>query len=133
MARSLPVSRYEILGPKKAGGYTIQGAKASDIEYFVSLALDKLDIYYIFQYEILGGRTKRGGIVLDFLALTDPLSTPIDIRGNYWHQPKQRVEDDLGLAMMMARGNFAEPVIIYGAELTTPEQAYSTVKRELRV
>jgi hypothetical protein len=44
-------------------------------------------------------------------------------------------EDNLQLALMnhYGRGQFAEPVIIYGAELQTIEQAYSTVKRELRV
>ena len=113
--------------------FTIAGSKATDIEYYVALALEKLHLPFIFQFEVAGGRTKRGGIVLDFLVLTDPLSTPLDLRGDYWHQPKQRIEDDLGLALGMSRGNYAEPVIIYGSELQNPEQAYSTVKRELRV
>ena len=126
-------SRYEIISPTKAGPFTIQGSKATDIEYYVALALDKLDLPYLFQYEIMGGRALRGGIVLDFLVLTSPLSTPLDIRGEYWHQPKQRVEDDLALAIMMSRGSYAEPVILYGGELQTPEQAFATVKRELRV
>jgi hypothetical protein len=122
-----------MLPSSPASKYSIQGSKATDIEWFVSIALERLKIPYIFQYALLGGRTMRGGIVLDFLALTDPLSTPIDLRGDYWHQPKQRIEDDLGLALMMSRGSFAEPVILYGSELTSIEQAYSTVKRELRV
>ena len=117
----------------KSDEYTIAGSKATDIEYFVAIALEKLHLPFIFQYELMGGRTKRGGIVLDFLVLTDPLSTPLDIRGDYWHQPKHKIEDDLGIALMMSRGNFAEPVILYGSELQSIEQAYSTVKRELRV
>ena len=117
----------------KRNDYTIKGADATDIEWRVALALEKLKVPYIFQYQLAGGRTRRGGIVLDFLALTDPLSTPIDVRGEYWHQPKQRIDDDLGLALMQSRGNFAEPVIIYGGELSTIEQAYSTVKRKLRL
>ena len=114
-------------------GYTIKGADATDIEFFVSIALTRLHLPFIFQYALGGGRTKRGGIVLDFLVLTNPLSTPLDVRGDYYHQPKQRIDDDLGLALMMSRGRYAEPVIIYGGELQTVEQAYSTVKRELRV
>ncbi len=114
-------------------GYTIAGKDASDIEWRVAVVLERLGLHYIFQYALEGGRTKRGGIVLDFLVLTDPLSTPLDIRGDYWHQPKQRIEDDLGLALAMNMGRFAEPVIIYGGELQTMEQAYSTVKREMRV
>ena len=116
-----------------ASKFSIQGAAATKIEYHTALALDKLEIPYLFQFEVEGGRAIRGGIVLDFLALTSPLSTPMDIRGEYWHQPRQRIEDDLGLAMMMARGQYATPVVIYGAELQTPEQAFATVKRELRV
>jgi hypothetical protein len=116
-----------------ASKYSIQGASATMIEWHAALALDRLKLPYLFQYDIGGGRSVRGGIVLDFLVLTSPLSTPLDIRGEYWHQPKQRIEDDLGLALTMARGQYAEPVVIYGAELQTPDQAYATVKRELRV
>ena len=116
-----------------ASKHSIQGSDATDIEWRVALALTKLKIPYMFQYALMGGRSTRGGIVLDFLALTDPLSTPIDVRGSYWHQPQQRVDDDLALAIMMSRGSFAEPVVLYDGELQTIEQAYSTVKRELRV
>ena len=114
-------------------GYTIAGSKASDIEWRVAVALERLHLHFIFQYALMGGRTKRGGIVLDFLVLTDPLSTPLDIRGQFWHQPKQRIEDDLGLALAMSRGRYAQPVIIYGAQLQTIESAYAVVKRELRL
>jgi len=118
---------------KSDAGYTIAGSDASDIEWRVALALEKLHLHYIYQYALMGGRTTRGGIVLDFLVLTQPLSTPLDVRGEYWHQPKHRIEDDLGLALAMSRGRFAEPVIIYGGQLQTVEQAYAVVKRELRV
>ncbi len=117
----------------KPDGYTIKGSKATDIEWRVAVVLERLGLNFIFQYSLQGGRTARGGIVLDFLVLTDPLSTPLDIRGNYWHRPQQRLDDDLGLAIAMSRGRFAEPVILYGSQLQTIEAAYAVVKRELRV
>ncbi len=116
-----------------ASKYSIQGSKATDIEFYVSLALTKLHLDFKFQHPIGGGRGRRGGIVLDFLVFMPPLPTPLDLRGDYWHQPRQQIEDDLFLALAMSQGDYAPPVIIYGGELQTPEQAFSTVKRELRV
>ena len=132
MLPNLPASRSEGTG-KEDEDFTIQGSDATDIEWRVALALEKLKIPYMFQFQLMGGRSTRGGIVLDFLALTDPLSTPIDVRGDYWHQAAQRVDDDLALAIMMSRGQYAEPVVLYGGELQTEEMAYSAVRRELRV
>ena len=117
----------------KPEDYTIQGSKATDIEWRVGVVLERLGLDYKFQYPLRGGRSARGGIVLDFLVFTVPLRTPLDLRGDYWHQPRQKIEDDLGLALAMSKGSYAEPVIIYGSQLQTMEQAYSTVKRELRV
>ena len=127
MLPNSPVSRSE--------EKTIQGSKATDIEYRVAKALDTLDIPYIFQYEMFGGRSRLGGLVIDFLAITVPLSTPVDVRGEYWHGPTRKYQDDLEIAMIRHhnRGMIAEPVILWGGELQTDEQALSTVRRELRV
>ena len=135
MSPNLPASRYNQIGPKRAGSYSVQGSKATDIEWRVSVALDRLNIPYLFQYEVGGGRTTRGGIVLDFLAITSPLSTPIDVRGEYWHRARHKIDDDLGLALLnhYGRGQYAEPVVLYGGELQTLDQAFATVKRELRI
>ncbi len=116
-----------------ASKYSIQGSKATDIEFYVSLALIKLELDFKFQHPIGGGRGRRGGIVLDFKVFTVPKPTPLDIRGEHWHQPRQQVEDDLFLALGVKQEDYLPPVVIYGGELQTPEQAYSTVKRELRV
>jgi hypothetical protein len=39
---------------------------------FAALALDKVQLPYVFQVSYLGGRRLQGGMVLDFLVLTDP-------------------------------------------------------------
>lgn len=131
--RTLKIMSPSSLASTTDVGYTIAGSDATDIEWRVAVVLERLGLFFIFQYALMGGRSRRGGIVLDFLVLTDPLSTPLDIRGEFYHQPQQRTEDDLGLALAMSRGQFAPPVIIYGGELQTMEQAFSTVKRELRL
>jgi hypothetical protein len=135
MSLNSAASRYEIISPKKAGSYSIQGAKATDIEWRVAKALDTLDIPYIFQYELFGGHSKRGGVVVDFLAITAPLSTPIWVQGEYWHQSRQKTVDDYQMAIVAHynRGQLAEAVVLWGAELQTDEAALSTVRRELRI
>ncbi len=58
---------------------------SSKEEYWVALALERLGIAFIYQYSISGGRSVRGGQVIDFLAYTVPLPTPIFVQGEYWH------------------------------------------------
>ena len=46
--------------PQSPVTYEVQGKKASDIEYYVALALEKLDIEFVFQVSLLGGKTVAG-------------------------------------------------------------------------
>ena len=119
----------EIGGPR----YTVQGAKASNYEWRVALALDKLRLPYMFQFEVMGGRTKRGGLILDFLVLTVPLSTPLWVNGEYWHSGEQSSEDKLLQAIIGQYPDFAEPVVLWGEQLQTEQDAYSAVKAAFRV
>lgn len=117
--------------PTPAGEqYKVQGADASNYEWRVAVALDKLGLPYMFQYEVLGGRTRRGGIVLDFLVFTVPLSTPVWVNGEYWHTGEQASEDKLVQALLAANapGEFAEPVVLWGNQLQTLDDALSAVK-----
>lgn len=120
---------------KTDGKYIVQGSNASELEFHVAIALDKLEIAYIYQYAFLGGRVQRGGFIADFLALTHPLATPIWVHGRYWHRGKQRTEDDLQQQVMQFyhRGEMAEPVVFWEEEVSTPEDALNAVRRELRV
>ena len=65
--------------------FTVQGKDATSYEYNVAYALDKLELPYMFQFIFLGGKAVRGGMVVDFLVLTDPLSTPVWVNGGFWH------------------------------------------------
>jgi len=119
----------EIGGPR----YTVQGSKASNYEWRVAIALDKLRLPYMFQFEVMGGRTKRGGLVLDFLVLTVPLSTPVWVNGEYWHSGEQDSEDKLVQAIINQYPDFAEAVVLWGEQLQTEQDAYSAVKAAFRV
>lgn len=71
-----------------AGKLEVQGQTIGSMnEYHLAQALDKLHINFIYQYDILGGRSRRGGYVLDFVLLeTSPGPKAINIQGAYWHK-----------------------------------------------
>ena len=129
-----PPRRIMPLAPKTAT-YEVHERKASEYEYFVALALEKLDIEYKFQINLLGGRKIKGGFIVDFLALTVPKPTPIWVHGEYWHRGKAREKDLLHLVLLdaMFRGKFNPAIILWGEDLQTEEQAYVAVKKELKV
>lgn len=133
MFASSPQSKYEVIDTEKAGEHEVQGKKATDLEWRVALALDKLKLPYMFQFQLFGGRTKRGGVILDFLVLTAPLSTPLEVMGGYWHRSKKSADDRLKEAILRNYGSFAEVVYVWEGELQTIADAHRAVKRELRV
>ena len=118
---------------KEPAGDEVQGQDASDLEWRVAIALGKLKIPFMFQFELFGGSTRRGGVIIDFLALTSPLSTPIEVMGGYWHRSNQTSEDRMKEALIRQKGNYAEMVYLWQGELQTISDAYSAVRRELRV
>ena len=115
--------------------YEVQGMRATDIEYFVALALEKMGVRYKFQQDFLGGRQVKGGFVLDFLVLTVPLPTPVWVHGEYWHKGKQRAIDAFQEATIfwLLEGRILPAVVLFGQDLQTEEMAYRTVKREIRI
>jgi len=131
-ANSLP-SRYEVIDEERAGSYEVQGQRATDLEWRVALALEKLKLPYMFQFSLGGGRTKRGGVILDFLVFTAPLATPLEVMGQYWHRGAYQSEDKLKEAILRNYGSFAEVVYLWQGELQTISDAHKAVKRELRV
>ena len=109
--------------------------RASEYEYYVALALNKLRIEFRFQVKFQGGRGIRGGFILDFLVFTVPLATPLWVMGEYWHRGKQRTIDLYQQIKLdsLFRGRLNPAVILFGEDLQTEEQAYRKVKRELHL
>ena len=116
-----------------APDYQVQGKSATSYEYNVAKALETVDLPYMFQYQLFGGRARRGGIVLDFLVFTRPLSTPVFVNGGYWHSGQKRSEDELeqNLVFYYAKGEFQKPVIFWDEDCKTEEAALNAVRREL--
>jgi hypothetical protein len=111
----------------------IQGQTPDSInEWYVSLALDRLRIPYMYQYSILGGRDFRGGQVIDFVCFTPLGSIPVFIQGAYWHSYRQDPEQTIKIAA--ARHVFNnEPVLLEEEETDTKEKAFAIVRQKLQV
>jgi hypothetical protein len=76
--------------------WIIQGQSVgSKEEWWTSLALEKLGFEYEYQYPVFGGRSVRGGQMLDFLVYTPGKWTIVDVLGAYWHTGKN--EDRLSI------------------------------------
>jgi hypothetical protein len=75
----------------------IQGQEpGSKEEWRVAKAHWRFEVPFIYQFEIFDSSV-RGGIVLDFLSQTVPLSTPLEVYAKYWHKgersSKERMRD----------------------------------------
>lgn len=107
----------------------IQGKQPdSKEEVWVAMALDKLKMPYIYQFELIGARL-RGGILIDFLVLF-PFATPVEVLGEYWHTGELGADDRLrqGIIEQM----IGRPVVnLWTQDLVDPETTYSVVRKEL--
>lgn len=108
--------------------YMVMNKSATKNEYNVAQALDHLEIEFLFQVSYWGGRV-LGGQVLDFLCFL-PFPTPVQVYGNYWHSGQLSNKDRYNEIQIASVFGIA-PIIIWGNESETVEDAISTVKRKL--
>lgn len=112
--------------------YLVHGLDATLNEYNVALALDKLHIYYLFQWIPYGLRGIRGTYVIDFYMPNIPGGFVFEVYGEYWHKGQLSQEDKLRLAKIQSYLNC--PVeILWGVETETPELAYENVRKKVGV
>lgn len=94
----------------------IQGKMPDSVEeYRFSISLEKLDLRYDFQVPVFGGRSRRGGTIIDFVVDTAPLKTPVFIDGGYFHnQATAAKQDEIIRARIRQafRGTLRDPVSI---------------------
>ena len=106
-------------------------------EYWVALALWKLHMDFIFQYQLFGGRQYKGGQVVDFWVLTRPLPTPIFVQGWYYHYgtAERAAQSKMNLMYIESRlnGKANKPIEVLDIEMPTPDDAFYVVKRKLHL
>lgn len=145
-----PRRKAKLVFPEKirslqaAGGYPeprpVQGIMPdSKEEWWVALALYKLgfkDDDFVFQVGQHGGRSVRGGQVVDFWIWTVPLPSILMINGWYWHYLATRRYDTLLAIAALERyyaGRIAGVFEIIDVEIPTPDMALQVVRRKLKV
>lgn len=108
----------------------IQGQEPmSREEWRVAVALWKYKVTFEYQVSIRGGMLFRGGQVVDFICYL-PTAVPLQVFGEHWHKGQLAAEDQLNLAIL---GEYygREPIVLWGSELATQEQANQVVKERL--
>lgn len=119
------------------GPHVIQGKPVgSKIEWNVSVALEILGFRYLYQYSVMGGRTLRGGQVIDFLVLTVPMSTPLYVQGDYWHgSPAKKELDKWNMSRVKSAMHYevTDPKVIWEHEALTIDLAVRNLQRILSV
>lgn len=107
----------------------VQGKQPdSKEEFWVSLALDRLKIPYIFQFELLQA-TLRGGIKIDFLVLF-PFAIPVEVMGEYWHTGEMGSDDKMRQAIIEQMIGH-EVVNLWTLDLVDQETTYTKVRQAL--
>jgi hypothetical protein len=111
--------------------YTVHNIKASSYEYNFAVACDYWGLDYFFQYAFFGGHNVLGGLVLDFLVYTQPLSTPVWINGSYWHAHQRREIDMIQQLLVQEIGGTAPAKEYWQDDVGTIQDAIATVRRDL--
>ena len=101
----------------------------SKYEFWVSEALYRYEIPFMYQFQILGGRELRGGKVVDFL-VWNPDATPLEVFGLYWHKSELPGGDRVGLDAL--RSYFGkEPIVLWATDAQTRDDVFRFVRTEV--
>lgn len=106
----------------------------SVLEWRSYLAFVRLKMSFIYQYPVRGGRSRRGGLVVDFLLLFPPLPRPVFVQGSYWHNVfKNPLEEKTNIDRMMKenKGQFGTPIMALEKDLPNADAAYWFYSKEL--
>ena len=100
-------------------------------EYWVAKALWRYKLPFRYQWEIYGGTTRRGGLVVDFVVWS-PMMTPLLVHGEYWHQGELEGGDKtalIAIANYFKIGPENIP-ILWAGDAITEDDVYRFVRKE---
>lgn len=101
-------------------------------EWYVALALQKLGVEFIYQYQVLGGNI-RGGQIVDFLCMVPPASQAVQVYGEYWHVDEIKGGDKLGIYVLEAIFGKENVHVLLSKDVDSEEKAMNAIRRELNV
>jgi hypothetical protein len=131
--RPKPTSYLAPTKPAEQVG-TIHGQTPGSMEEWrTAKALWRAGWAFAYQVPVAGGRSRRGGQVVDFLVYTPVRPTPIYVQGSYWHGGAAESEDRIKQALLQRQvgGRWADPIILWDYELKDDDMAYQTILRVL--
>ena len=98
-------------------------------EWWVAKGLWKYQVPFMFQYELFHGRSRLGGVILDFL-VWNPGPTPLPVHGEYWHEGSLSGDDRKDLVMIADYFNIGvENIpILWGKDAQTEEDVSAWVR-----
>lgn len=105
--------------------------RASSYEYNFAMALQNFNLEFLFQVEYWGGKSRLGGLLLDFMVFTKPLNTPVFVNGDYWHGGQRKELDLVQQALLSKIPSLREPVVLWGQDTATYEDAVAAVRKWL--
>ncbi|CAK0772634.1 conserved hypothetical protein [Gammaproteobacteria bacterium] len=113
----------------EAGPLLVLGQPAgSKEEWRTAQALNIMQWQYAYQYPVFGGRSRRGGQVIDFLVYTPGRYTIVDVRGSYWHTGKHN--DALDIERVARRKNWIL-VILWDYDCKSVSEALTFLRSHL--
>ena len=122
------------LAPEEETIGLVQGQMPDSIqEYWVSQALYKYGIEFRFQWEIFGGRTRRGGLIVDFV-VWNPMFSPVLVHGEYWHKGELTGGDKtalIAIADYFKIGVESIPILLVKKDGQTKEDVFSWVRNNV--
>lgn len=98
------------------------------------MAFTTLKMDFEYQVPIMGGTSRRGGLVLDFLVYKAPLPVPINLQGAYWHSSAVSPYEPFEIAQIeeyaKVRG-WDRLVLLEEEETQTVESAVMAIKQKV--